>query len=149
MRNNIIIQDVLKKAGWYEGRMASKAVVTQVIMKEGYSMFPNVIEFLQEFWDLTIYFENKRNGLKNDDITFVFEKATHLEVPERIKGDYSFRIGKELCLIGSVYREHMVLMMSSDKCVYGGYDDFLCKISDSGYGAIEAIIFDYDFIEIR
>ena len=123
-------------------------MITNILEKEGYSVLDNVVRFLQEFWDLTIYFENKRSGLKDDDISFLFEKATHWVAPERVRDDYSVRVGGELCLIGAAYRDYFVLMMSNDGSIYGAYENYLCKIGDSGYGAIEAIIFDYDFIEI-
>lgn len=148
MNNSAIVYKILEKSGWHVGRKIDKTLIIQYIVNEGYPVLEKVIDFLEMVWDLTIHFENKRNGLKKDDISFLFEKATHLEVPERVNKDYSLRIGKKLCLIGSVYRDHMVLMMADDNTVYGGYDDFLCKIGDSGMDAIEAIIFDYDFIEI-
>ncbi len=142
------ILDVLQQLGWVENKTNTKDDIISIIQKEGYPAFTAVVDFLKLFLDSVIYFENKRNGLKNDDMNFSFERATNFEAPERINGSYSQRIGKELCLIGSAYRDHMVLMMSEDGYVYGGYDNFLCKISNTGLGAIEAIIYDRDFIEI-
>lgn len=146
---NDIIKDYLIKSGWYSGRSMEKSMIINNIYQEGYQIMDKVISFLQEFWDLTIYFENRRNGIQADDIKFQFEHATHLEVPERINGEYSRRIKKQLCLIGSCYRDHMVLIMDQEGAVYGGYDSFLCKIADNGYSAIEAIILDYQFVEIE
>ena len=40
-----------------------------------------------------INFENSRNGLKDDDINFNLEHATHVENSERILEDYGPRIG--------------------------------------------------------
>ncbi|MBS1567460.1 MAG: SUKH-3 domain-containing protein [Bacteroidetes bacterium] len=139
---------LLKKAGWFEDRKVNRDEISETLRNEGYPVLERVVDFLAEFWGIVIYFENKRNGIKKDDISFDFEKATHLEVPERINEDYSKRIGKELCLVGSAYRDYMVLIMSDDGCVYGGYDDFLCKIADTGPEAIEAIVFGYEFSEI-
>jgi hypothetical protein len=39
--------------------------------------------------------------------------------------------------------------MSADGMVYGGYDDFLCKIEDTGLTAIEAIILNKSFQKIE
>ncbi len=142
------ILEVLRQLGWVENKTNTRDDIISMIQKENYPVFDAVVDFLQLFLDSVIYFENKRNGLKNDDINFSFERATNLEVPERVNGSYARRVGKKLCLIGSAYREHMVLMMSEDGYVYGGYDDFLCEISNTGLGSIEAIIYDYDFIEI-
>lgn len=149
MKDKENVFDVLKKMGWEENRNVDKNAIITTVQSEGYPIFECVIDFLTKFIDTKIYFVNKRNGLQNDDIDFNFEKATHLEVPERINGEYSQRIGKSLCLIGSAYREYMVLMMDADGTVYGGYDNYLCKIATSGLNAINAIINDYDFEEVR
>jgi len=148
MNNAEDVYEILKNGGWYKDRKMDHDKIIKFINTEGYDVLDNVIAFLQEFLNLTVYFNNKRNGLKNDDFDFVLEKAAGLEVPERLRENYSPRIGKKLCIIGSAYRDHMVLMMAEDNSVYGAFDDFLCKIGDSGMDAIEAIIFDYDFKEI-
>jgi len=145
---DIYLCKLLEKAGWHEGRKLNYEYISEMVGTEGYAQMPNVISFLQEFLDIKILFKNKRNGLKNDDINFSFKEATNLVVPERINEDYAQRIGKEICLIGSAYREHMVLMMSNDGFVYAGYDNFLCKVADSGNEAIKSIIYDYDFVTI-
>jgi hypothetical protein len=142
------VYKLLKKAGWHEGRELSYERISEMVKNEGYPQLPNVIRFLQGFMDIKIIFKNKRNGIKNDDINFSFEEATDLEVPERVNEEYSQRVGKELCLIGSVFRRHMVLMMSDDMCVYGGYDNYLCKIGDSGIDAIKAIVYNQDSVPI-
>jgi hypothetical protein len=139
---------LLEKAGWYEGRKLGYEGISEMIKNEGYAVLPNVISFLQEFMDLKVIFKNKRNGIKDDDITFSFEEATHLEVSERINGEYSQRIGKELCPIGTAYRKYVALMMSNDMCVYGGYDSDLFKIADSGIEAIKAMVNGDDPIQI-
>ena len=147
-RDDLNLVKLLIKAGWYEGRKLEYEGIGEMVKNEGYAELPNVISFLQEFLDIKIIFKNKRNGIKNDDITFSFEEATHLEVPERINEEYSQRIGKELCPIGTAFRGYVVLMMSNDMCVYGGYDNDLFKIADSGIEAIKAIINDKDPIQI-
>lgn len=139
----------LKNAGWYEGRKLEYEYVCEMVKREGYPILPNVINFLQEFMNIKILFENKRNGLKKDDLNFSFEEATDIEVPERINEEYVQRIGKELCPIGTVYRKYMVLVMANDMCVYAGFDSYLCKVADSGIDAIRAIIFGDDFVPIE
>ena len=103
---------------------------------------------MEVFGDLIIYFENKKNGIKSDDINFDIKHALNLEAAEYVVENYVPRIKKELCIIGSAYRDHFILMMSDDGNVYEGYDYFLCKIAGSGEGAMEAIILGHDFEEI-
>lgn len=119
------------------------------IRAEGYPIFEIVISFLLEYRGKKFSFRNRRNNLKNDDIIIDFDYATNLENAERINEDYVPRIGKELCVIGAAYRDHFVLMMAADGSVYGGYSDYLCKIGNSGIDAIEAIMDDREFEEVK
>ena len=141
------IRNLLIKAGWNENRQVNRFQLTDQISKNGYEVLPEVVDFLEVFEGLTIRFPNLKNGI-NDDITLDFKKATELECPERIHEDYQPRIGKKLCIIGTAYRDHFVLIMAEDGKVYGGYDNYLVRISDTGIGAIEAIINNEKFTEI-
>lgn len=136
-------------AGWHEHRQLDRTKIIDQVRTEGYKVLDNVIDFMVVFDKIVILFENKKNGLKEDDIRFDFEHATHLEVPERINNNYAIRIQKSLIPIGSAYRDHLVLLMADDNSVYGGYDTYLCKIGDSGTDAIEAMILDRNFTEIE
>ncbi|MBX3256101.1 MAG: SUKH-3 domain-containing protein [Chitinophagaceae bacterium] len=149
MNTNKTIMVALAESGWQENNTLNREEIAILIENEGYPVFECVIDFLIKFINTNIYFVNLRNGIQNDDIDFCFEKATHLDAPEKINGNYGERIGKSLCLIGSAYRDYMVLMMASDGSVYGGYDNYVCKIASTGLGAIEAIINNYDFLEIH
>lgn len=142
------VKRILERAGWYADRRVNTKLIIDSLEEEGYTYSDIIIEFLEQFWELKIIFENKRNHLNEDVINFSFEHASHLEVPERVNFNYSQRIDKKLCLIGSVYRDHMVLMMSEDGNVYAAYDNYLCFIAKDGYSALEAIILDLDFIEV-
>ena len=138
---------LLERAGWSENRRSDENLIKQQIMSEGYPLLPAVVDFMKNFGGLVIYFQNKRNRIQ-DDINLDFEHATHLETTEKIIIDYKPRIGKSLCPVGTAYRDHFVLLMSEDGNLYGAYEDYLCYISDSGIGGIEAIVTDKDFLEI-
>lgn len=148
MFKNRSVLEPLLKSGWFIERKIDRNLITTILKLEGYPLLDKAINFLERFGNLVIYFRNIRNGLPDDDINFDIEHATNVENSERILESYKPRVGKDLCLIGSAYRGHFCLAMDSDGAVYGGYSDYLCKISNSGEGAIEAIILDYDFVEI-
>jgi hypothetical protein len=148
MDNTKGVFEYLANTGWYEGRKIDRGRIVKFLHDEGYFLFENVITFLQEFIDLEIHFNARGIKRETDNVDFLLEKAAGLVVAERIKDKYSPRIGKKLCVIGSASRDYIALMMAEDNSVYGAYDDFLCKIGDSGVGAIEAIIFNYPFEEI-
>jgi hypothetical protein len=140
--------EILKRSGWSEDRKIDKSIISELITKEGYIVFEQAIAFMQSYLDIRIIFENRKNGVNDDDIDFSFEKATHVEVPERVNQEYATRVGKKLCLIGTAYRDHMVLLIAEDGTIYAGYDSYLCLVGNSALEAIESIIFNYDFVEI-
>jgi hypothetical protein len=141
------VKDILLKAGWNENRKLDKNRLEQLIIQNGYDILPKVLDFLMVFEGIVIRFINLKNGI-SDDITIDFVKATQLESSDRIFQDYQLRIRRKLCIIGTAYREHFVLIMDEDGKVYGGYDNYLVKIADTGIGAIESIVNNEKFIEI-
>lgn len=145
---NEIIKKALYLSGWNEKRNINIDEIKTTLISEGYTVFDCVTNFLRCFGNLIIHFKNLKNG-QLDDINFFIDHAIQVENSERILQDYSLRIGKKCCLIGSAYRDHFCLIMCEDGEVYGGYSDYLYKISNSGEAAIEAIILDYNFIEIK
>lgn len=140
-----LVETLARKSGWSENRKVDSDALTNLIVMEGYQVLENVVEFMMNFDGLTILFENKRNGLKNDDIRFSFSQVIELDASEKIKASYEERLGKKLIPIGSAYRGHLLLLMSDDCMVYGAYDTYFRKIGDSGFSAIEAIVLDKEF----
>ena len=141
--------DTLIKSGWFEGRNVDVERYTKLYKEEGFPVLNSAISFLREFGGLNVQFKNLRNGIM-DDFTFDVVRALELEVRERVVDDYEPRIGyMQMCLIGTAYREHFVLLMDTGGRVFGGYDSNFVKIADSGEEAIEAIINDYAFEEIE
>ena len=149
MFRSITAEKVVEKSGWAKNRKVDRDKIIQFFEIEGYPIFENVIEFLENFGELIIHFENKKNGIKDDDINFDFYRASHFIAPERINKYYNPRVHKKLVLIGSAYRDHFVLLMANDNSIYGGYDSFLCKIGDTPIDAVEAIILNKEFSEIE
>jgi hypothetical protein len=144
---HVLVITALNEAGWNINRKINTEGILRILKNEGYQTSTQIESFLGSFGNLVIRFTNKKSGII-DDINYNVEHATHVENAERIRDDYIPRVGKELCIIGSAYRDHFCLMMATDGSVYGGYTDFLYKIADTGLGGIEAIILDYDFVTI-
>lgn len=149
MNQNSKIYSSLKRSGWHEGRQLDENTIINQVKEEGYPVFPKAISFMRSYGGLLILFNNHQNGMKDDTINLDFEKATHIESSEKIKKYYVSRVQKDLCLIGSAYRDYMILLMAKDGFVYGAYENYLCFISPSGEGALEAIILNKDFVEIN
>lgn len=138
----------LLKAGWNSERSLNKEEIIEKLSIEGYSVFKEVVDFLASFEGIEVNFFNKKSK-KIDDFNFCLERAFNLEVPERLMEDYLPRIQKQkICPIGTAYRDHFILIMDDNGIVYGAYDDFLVKIGNSYFEAINAIISDQEFIKI-
>jgi hypothetical protein len=143
------VYNILKKSGWYENRELDEEEIAKKIKDEGYPVMKSVLSFMKNFEGLVIKFDNLQNGLKDDTINLDFEQATHIETPGKIRKSYLPRIQKELCLLGTAYRDHLILLMSEDGYVYGAFENYFCLIEKTGIGALEAIILNKDFEEIN
>jgi hypothetical protein len=149
MTQNEPVLNALYNAGYTPQRKINIARMVKVLTEEGYQVFDCVARFLAAYGGLIIRFENRKNGLQNDDINFDIEHAITIENSERILSDYAPRTEKNLCLIGTAYRDYFCLMMAEDGSVYGGYSDSLYKISDTITGFLDAVILDKEFIKIE
>lgn len=130
---------LLIKAGWQEGRKVDITRYKQVLIEEGFEIPNCVITLLQEFGGLRIVHPHAKVPGKTDDFIFEIDKATCYHLGGLVKGNYSHRIGKKLCIIGEACDAHMLLVMSDDGEVFAGFDDFLCYVGASGDDAIESL----------
>jgi len=104
------------------------------LLNEGYPWFPAVAEFLEEFGGLTIRF-GRREQVE------VLKLDACKAAEDRWFPDYYAPIidRAQLCAIGLVYTDHLLLFMDDAGNVYGGYDEFLYFVGSSGTDAIEAL----------
>lgn len=127
----------LAKAGWYKGRkmpMVQYISYRACLLNEGYSWFPAVADFLEEFGGLSIQFN--RNNYSETIRLDASEAASSVWLPDY----YAPRIGRaQLCVLGQVYTDHLLLFMDEASNVYGGFDQFLCFVGSSGADAVEAL----------
>lgn len=127
----------LRKAGWHEGRkmpLVHYLNYRACLLNGGYPWFPAVADFLEEFGGLAIEFGRRKQTeiLKLD----ACKAANDRWFPNY----YASRIGtRQLCVIGLVYTDHLLLFMDDAGTIYGGFDEFLCVVGSSGADAIEAI----------
>ncbi|WP_210522022.1 SUKH-3 domain-containing protein [Hymenobacter terricola] len=128
----------LSQAGWFAGRRVSTIKYRAYLAGEGYAWFPKVAAFLEEFGDLRVQFE--RESRRVDTLNLDACDASADFDGKWVQQAYAPRIGQtQLCVIGQAYSDHLLLFMDEEGNVYGGFDDFLCFIADSGHNALEAI----------
>lgn len=140
------VKALLEEQGWHEGRVIDVNEFKETILKEGYTWIKSVEEFLKEFGELKISFTTGNNTISNlhfdlikavDDIFFEWTKV------------YSERIGNiEVCPIGQAFNDHLTILMDKTGKVYGGYDQSLFFIGNSGEEAIERICSNGELIEV-
>jgi hypothetical protein len=130
----------LKGAGWVEGREIETRRIEQLLKEEGYTVFPSVVTFLSEFGNLLIEFQDVNNMLENERFHFNVDKACESVFSSWILEVYAGRVNSQLCIIGQAAREHLVLTMDVSGRVFGGFDDLLYFLGDSGPAAIERLV---------
>lgn len=131
-------QSYLSQAGWYVGRKVSTIKYRAYLAGEGYAWFPKVAAFLEEFGDLLVQFERQSGHL--DTLNLDACDASAGFDGQWVQHDYARRLHRaSFCVIGQAYSDHLLLFMDEEGNVYGGFDDYLCFIADSGHQAIEAI----------
>jgi len=140
---SLITLGCLAKAGWYTGRKIPTFQQRAFLDGEGYAWFPKVQTFLEEFDQLLVPFtRNSHTDIIRLDACVA---ASRVWFPDY----YAPRIGDtKLCVIGSVYSDHLLLFMDRFGRVYGGFDEYLCLVSNSGCEAIEAICLNQQLQEL-
>lgn len=139
-------KEILKGQGWSESRDVDPGVYVRVLEAEGYPVHPCVQEFLRSFASIRAFFTTPE-GEDNDFFLDPVEAVDFIYM-ERVAEDYSPRVGLPLCVIGLYHHNNMVLMMDSGGAVYGGYDETLMHIADSGVEAVEAMVSGAAFSEV-
>jgi hypothetical protein len=111
----------------------------QLILAEELPFLPIAEEFLSRYGGLYVhkYVKIKEHGYVTEICNFDAVRAVN-SVDGGWYHDYSKRIGKPVTPIGQCSQAHMSLCMSDDGCVYGGFDELLYKIADSGEEAVLA-----------
>jgi hypothetical protein len=134
------INNLLHEAGWDSDRSINIDLFKRKLEEDGYVLSLAVKDFLKEFGGLKIAF-----GRYDSTDHFHFDVITAVEGihPAWIHQDYSIRLNNHnLCIIGQAYSNHLTLVMDDDGKVYGGFDDELFFIANSGREAIVNICLD-------
>ncbi|WP_400192965.1 SUKH-3 domain-containing protein [Hymenobacter sp. B81] len=129
---------VLAAAGWHPGRSIITLYYRLSLWLAGYPWLLAVEQFLREYGGLRLTFPSK--SARTDTLHLNPNQAAAGRDACWIRENYARRLGNHLlCPIGEAYTDHLILFMDDAGKVYGGYDEFLCFIADSGAAALEAI----------
>lgn len=138
------VKTCLKNAGWSPERRVSVTSIEKRMLDEGYEWFEEVSLFMESFGGLSINF---RYEGRKADVQFDAVEAAKSFDSYWIIENYAKRIGKaHFCPIGLAYTEHLLLFMSNDGYVYGGFDEYLALIGQREE-SVENILYRKNFVE--
>ena len=139
------VVEVLKNYGWTDIREINTKHFTKAMQKNGYPVLDEVVLFLKKYGDIRVLFPKDKYPGRLDDFDFYAVKAIDELYLEQVEAYQEQIQCRSLCLIGTAYREHLVLMMDEKGTLYGCHGSFLAKIGDSGEEAIETMILNRNF----
>ena len=132
-----IARHQLENAGWKENRQITTDGIQQNLTDAGYKWFDEAEKFLREFAGIRVEFKTERGT--TDSFHFDAIMANEGFDIAWVRLNYRGRVGKDLCVIGQGFCDHMTLLMDDSGRVFGGYDETLVLIGRSGDNAIERI----------
>jgi len=142
------VRKYLENAGWNENRIINIDTFKNSLLENKYHFFKSTENFLQRFGYLHIVYPI--NIETESDLHFDVIQAINEIDPLWGQKNYYKRLGnRNICIIGQAHSDHLTLFMDDLGAVYGGFDDFLCFIANSGEEAIEAICLKKSFKEIQ
>jgi hypothetical protein len=127
--------EILRTAGWREGRKAKVKEMMQALGSAGYLPHAAAEDFLNTFGGLELEVPDAVPPAA-EDWHFRADLAAE-EISRASIRRYEARLETTLCPIGQAFRDHMTLMMGADGAVYGAYDQPVWRIGASGHDAIE------------
>lgn len=140
------VEGFLTTAGWHTGRKIDTDALIKHLEQKGCIVSAVIESFLKEFGQLKIDFLLPNGNI--DHLHFDAIKAVNDINPIWVE-EYSKRLKNEsLCVIGQAYSNHLTLLINYSGQIYGGYDDNLYFIGESGEEAIQAICLNYKLTEV-
>lgn len=131
MGDMLDVKELLKSAGWFEGRKIDTSDMVKKYQQFGYKLFPAVLRFLEEFGNISV--ENS-----------ISEEQHHI-IPEKVLCEY-FKNGKfkdeeryageRLVLVGEACNGNLLLFVSETGKVYHSTG----KVGDTPWQAWESLI---------
>ncbi|WCR24969.1 SUKH-3 domain-containing protein [Paenibacillus thiaminolyticus] len=133
------IQDLLLASGWYKDREVDINHYLNVLQDEGYEIFEPAVEFLKEYGDLAIEFENPRR--EDSNLTLIINpiEATRSIFREAAKR-YERHCHEAFVIIGEIPMMDMTWYISSLGAFYGGNDDLLLRLGDDFMEALHHVV---------
>jgi hypothetical protein len=135
-------EQLLRRAGWSPERRVETGDMTRALASEGYAVSPLLEGFLAEYGNLLVLFPRRFAG-RPDTVNLNASRAASGIYKEAVD-EYGHRIGKAVVPVGTVYSDHMTMLLADDGSVYGGFDDTLVFFGKSPAEGLETILTEAD-----
>lgn len=139
---------LLQQAGWSPTRQVDTGVYERALAAEGYPVHQRVKAFLSAYAPLRIFAPVEGSRTEAREILIDPLLAMEAVYVERVAEDYSPRVGQALCVVGQYHDGNVVLLMDAEGGVYGGYDETLLHLGETGEQALEAMCSGGSFSEV-
>jgi hypothetical protein len=128
----------LEKAGWRVDRHVDTSRYEAVWRERGFGVGQLAIKFLSEFGGLSLRYPHFRAPSCEDGCHFIADQASANAQDWRLR-QFERALGSHLTVIGEAFSDHMTLLMDEGGRVYGGFENILVRVGDSGADAINAL----------
>lgn len=133
------LEYLITKSGWYHQREIEISHHLEFFYKEEYTVFDKATEFLKEFGDLIIEFENpKRHG--NYLTLSISPIQAAGSVFREVSRRYERYSSQPFAIVGEIDSMDMTWYISQSGVFWGGFDDFLVRLGDDFYQALTNMI---------
>lgn len=146
-RFSTIVTRRLQETGWYAARKMDIRLCVDAWQKNGYEVFDAGSEFASRFLHANMVhpaYSGAGRDSSNFDVLEAMRKFNRAWASER----YEAWAKEKLLPIGRGYSGHLTLLMGESSAIYGGVDDYFCRIGDSVEDAFENIFVRRQFTDL-
>jgi hypothetical protein len=139
--------DRLKQAGWSAKRTVDTTLYLLDWQKDGYSVFSKALKFTQSFGGIRLV--HRAYGVNTLDQSHFDSSAATRRFNRKWAVDVYEGLAQEALIpVGQGYSEHLTYLLGNKGGLYGGYDDYFCRIGRTVEEAVSNIIFAHQFEEL-
>jgi hypothetical protein len=127
----------LRRAGWKPTRSVRTSICEEAYAHEGLQLLPKPKAFLRKFGGLVIPYVTKSQ--QQDVLDFLAERAIR-GMKHGIKGFEKLLVTAPLCPVGHYLFGTCILLMDRKGQIFGGSDETLTRVGNTGEKAISNIL---------
>lgn len=136
---------ILERSGWHPMRKVKTSQYASDWKKEGYQIFRQALEFAESFGGITLVHPAYSGYGASDESLFDPSAATRRLDRAWVIEDYEGLANEVLIPVGQGYSGHLTFLIGDRGGLYGGYDDYFCRVGKTVGEALANILFSKGF----